>query len=135
MRIEGWERQLHAIIDEARGRKYVIGKHDCALFVIAAIARITGNDYGEQIRGAYKTRAGSLRLVAELGRTLGEAVENVTGAVRVGPARCMRGDPVLYVAEDGQEHLGLCVGDQAAVLAEDGLLFISMERIACGWNL
>lgn len=135
MRVEGWERQLNAVIAEARERRYVIGNHDCALFVIAGIKRITGNDYGKQVRGAYKTRAGSLRLIGTLGRTLAEAVESITGAQRVGPGRVMRGDPVLYVAEDGQEHLGLCLGGQAAVLGENGLLFISMDRISCGWNL
>ena len=126
---------MHAVIEEARDRRYAIGRHDCALFVIAAVERITGKDYGKRVRGGYKTVAGSLRLIASMGHGLQQAVERVTGEPAIRPGRVMRGDPVLYVDDGGREHLGLCVGDQAAVLAEDGLMFVSMDRIDCGWNL
>lgn len=137
MRIEGWERRLYALIESARHEAYIIGKHDCALFAIKAVEVVTGVDYSERVRGKYKTVRGSLRLVSVLskGKGLEGAVTKIVGIESVGPLFAQRGEPMLYIEDTGGEHLGICVGDKCAVLAEDGLQFVSITDCKCCWRV
>lgn len=139
MRTEGWEERLFALIKEAKTKPYVIGEHDCALFAIDIQLAITGIDMGEKIRGKYKTKKGSLRLIARLGKEdrllpLRGATTALTGQPPISPVKSKRGDPVLWVDSEDVEHLGICVGAEVVLLTEDGLQTIPLAQCVCGWN-
>lgn len=136
-RPEGWEQRLQAEVERARARPYAIGQHDCALFAIACVRAVTGVDYGQGIRGAYRSERGSRRLIVKRGGDggLAGAVTRTLGMAPVSIRRARRGDPVLYRDAAGEDHLGVCLGGQAAVLGTQGLIFIGMAACRCAWNV
>ena len=141
-RVEGWEGKLNAALEGARHEPYRIGAHDCALWVAAVIADCTGVDYRPAFAGLYRSRRASLRLIARLGGGRGSGGKGLAGAVSavlerepVPVLRAMRGDPVLWPEPGGDEHLGICVGAHVAILGEQGLQFIRLERCVQAWNV
>jgi hypothetical protein len=44
MRIAGWQEALVQVFDEAHGRRFIWGKHDCCQFAARCVAAITGED-------------------------------------------------------------------------------------------
>jgi Domain of unknown function (DUF6950) len=137
MRVEGWEQMLFEAVEEARGKEYVLGKHDCALFAIDLLSKITGVDYGAKVRGKYKTLTGAKGLIKRLGKgtnkQLGKAVSAVLMLQPSSALRGHRGDPLL-ITLDKVEHIGICVGSEGVVLAPEGLLFIPLNQFQMCWN-
>lgn len=137
MRVSGWENLMYEAIEDARHKEYEVGVHDCALFAIRVLQTITGTNYGKGITGEYNDKRSSLRLVAKLagrGKSLLAAVSKILDVQPVNILKARRGDPVLYVDDSGVEHVGICVGSEAAVLAEKGLLFVSLAHCSCAWS-
>lgn len=137
MRVEGWEKILFEAVEEARDKEYVLGSHDCALFAIDLLGKITGVDYGEKVRGKYKTLSGAKVLIKKLGggtnKQLGKAVSEVLMQDPLGSLWGQRGDP-LIITIDKVEHIGICVGAEGVVLTEEGLLFIPLDQFQYCWN-
>ncbi len=129
--------KVYAAVEAARDKPYVIGQHDCALFVVGIVKEMTGRDYSDKFKGKYKTMKGSLKVIRRLAGPVGTLEQAVTNILSINPLRvswAMRGSPVLYI-EDEQEHLGICLGDKAAVLHEEGLKFIPLHECKVCWNI
>lgn len=137
MRVEGWEKILFEVIEDARDKKYNLGKHDCALFAIDLLSKITGIDYGSKVRGKYKNLTEAKKLIKKLGKgtnkQLHKAVSEVLCALPTSSFRGHRGDPLL-IELDNVEHIGICVGAEGVVLTPDGLLFIALDKFKYCWN-
>jgi len=130
-------RDLNEIINEARYKRYKLGEHDCALFAINTIKEIHGIDYGENIRGCYFSRFGYLRLWKSFGcRTMKEMVRVITKKRTQGMRRVKRGDLVLFLDDEKNEHLGICVGDKVAIVTlSDKLTFVDILDCSCCWRM
>lgn len=137
MRVEGWEKILFEEIEKARNKKYVLGRHDCALFAINLLAKITGIDYSLQVKGKYKNLTEAKKLIKKLGKGSNKALNKAVSAVLhsdpLGSLWGRRGDP-LVIELDDVEHIGICVGAEGVVLTSKGLLFIPLDKFQYSWN-
>lgn len=135
-RLEGWEARLAAVIEEARGEAYVLGRHDCFRVVCRGVQALTGVDLWSAWAGTYRTRAQALRRIAEFGGgSFDDAFSRLFGVAPVAVQLARRGDVVKYLDRGGTPHLGLCNGPTVAVLEETGLAFVELSACESCWRI
>jgi hypothetical protein len=122
-----WPERLAEVVASAQDRPYVLGWWDCLRFCCAAIDAMTGTDLWPRFAG-YKTKRQALVTIARIAPSLGDAVSIVLAREPIVPMQAGRGDVVLYVDNDGESHLGLCLGSKVGVLAPDGLLQLPLDH-------
>ena len=96
MRREDWLARLEALIADAERKLFEWGQHDCCTFAMDAVEAVTGRHPLPELRGAYASRLGAARWLAERGfEDLPSALDVYAGARRPGPRLAQRGDVVL----------------------------------------
>lgn len=135
MRAEGWEGRLNAVIDAARATPYALGTHDCFRVACATVHALTGVDRWAEWQGRYRSRREALALIAEHGRSFEAAASAFFGEPASDVRHARRGDLVCVQTEDGEKHLGVCLGINAAVLGPDGLAFVPTMTCLCCWRI
>lgn len=133
MRLEGWEGRLNELVEQARGRAYALGEWDCFKFSCEAIKALTGVDRWPEFAG-YKTRREMLAGLAAHGSTFEDAGDWFFGCARKSWKFARRGD-VACVSERDVKHLGVVLGDVVALLSDEGLLFVPVDRANCVWSV
>lgn len=133
MKQPGWELRLHDAIEDARGRPFQWGSHDCATWAFDVAARLTGTESQSRIwLGRYRTAAGAERLKRRLGwSTRREGGEALLGAPLATPLLAQRGDIVL----GPDEAFGICTGADAAFVGPAGLVFVKLAACAAAWRI
>lgn len=134
VRREGWERRLLAIVDEARGRPFELGVHDCFRLACRVVQELTGIDRWPEFAG-YKTKREELALLARHGSSFEAAMTWFFGAPAVDVRWARRGDVVCAVTADEEKALGVCLGAQAAFLAPEGLVYVPVLTCVCAWKV
>ena len=134
-RFPGWEDILSKRIKEADKKPYVIGVHDCAIFAAETLSLISPFDFTLVFKGKYKTRIGSLKFIRKYGKTLEEAVSTIIGIKSTSPTLSVRGGIVIIKDEEVMEHIGICLGDRSAFLAENGLIYIKTLDCIATWRI
>lgn len=135
-RREGWERRLQDVVQAAQGQPYRLGEHDCFRFACAAVEALTGEDRWAEWAGRYITRHRALRLLHEYGGGgFTEAFNKFFGAEPVVRGLARRGDVLEYVDAAGEQHLGVCIGAEVAVLGEAGLAFVKLSQCRHAWRV
>lgn len=129
----GWEIRLHERIEDARGRPFVWGTHDCLTWsadVMAAL--IGGQSLADDWRGRYKTELGARRLLKRKGFSAHcDAVTAHLGPALPAPAFAQRGDLVAGPADE----IGICIGSQAAFIGPEGLYARALTKCATAWRI
>jgi len=134
-RLPGWESRLAALIETARSEPYELGRHDCFRLACASIEALTGIDHWPRWAGRYGTRRDALKLIAEFHREgFTAAASKLFGREPVAPLLARRGD-IVELVQAGEQHLGVAVGAEAAVLGEAGLAFIPLSECAHCWRI
>ena len=133
-RIPGWELRLAAAVEGARGRPFVWGQHDCALWAFDLRRDLTGGDDTAQLwRGRYRTARGAVRVMRRLGwSSLEAAGRDLLGAPLPSLHLAQRGDLVLANSGLG---FGICLGARAAGIAPSGLVLMSLSACAFAWRI
>jgi cell wall-associated NlpC family hydrolase len=126
VRLHDWPERLAAVVAAAQQQPYELGQHDCLRFTCQCIATMTAVDFWPRFAG-YRTRLQALRTIASIAPSLAQAVSLVLGVPPVAPLLARRGDVLLY-ADEGGEHLGVCVGSTAAVLGPQGLAHVPLDH-------
>jgi hypothetical protein len=129
-RLDGWENRLADVVAGAHSQPYRLGQWDCLRFTCACVEALTGVDFWPDFAGKYTTRLEALRAIASKGKDLSKAL---TAVIKVDPAPMVtacRGDVVLY-RDDAGEHLGVCLGQDVAVLERSGLLYVPILNEHC----
>lgn len=135
MRIAGWEGRLAEVIEGARSRPYALGEHDCFRLACEVVRALTGRELWLHFAGTYRTRREALRKIAELGNSPEEAAASLFGEpIPIGLAG--RGDLVL-VRADGDHHLGVVLGEEIAMLGEQGVVSFRRDdaRLVCAFGV
>jgi hypothetical protein len=134
IRRNDWPERLAEEVARAQDQPYVLGTWDCLRFSCACIESMTGVDYWPRFAG-YSTRREALRTILLIAPTLGDAVTLVLGVPPQPPAFAGRGDVMLY--NDGEDHLGICIGATVAVLGADHLAFVPRAdpRLLHAWRI
>lgn len=132
----GWERRLLRALEAARSTPYALGRHDCFRFACAAVEALTGEDLWPAWAGRYRTRRGALRLIhAYAGAGFTEAFSKLFGASPVRASLARRGDVLEYVDPRAEQHLGVALGADVAVLGERGLAFVRLSACRHAWAI
>lgn len=135
-RLPYWESALNDCIEAARYKEYKIGKHDCALFVVEVIKRISGLDLLGRLKDKYNNKAESLKFIKELGgKGLKEAVVFILGYNDISVTLATQGDLLIYKDFKKEEHLGICVGHKTVFLGESGLVFVNTLDCSYAWRI
>lgn len=134
MRLQGWEKRLDTLIEDARSRQYRIGEHDCFRLACAAVKTLTGRDRWPEFRGRYATQREAMRLLAKHGTTFEAAGDWFFGSDRIQPSFARRGD-IMVIEDEQHKHLGVCVGAVTAFLAPGGLVFVPTLSCTTGWRI
>lgn len=115
MRLSDWETRLAEYIASKRHEPFAYGKNDCCYFAFGAVEAVTGEDKMSEFRGKYRTLAGSLRALRDIGAgDLESTMDTKFPTIPVGKAG--RGDIVFF---DGS--IGVVAGDFAWFVSDDGL--------------
>lgn len=133
MRLDGWESRLSLLIEEARHRPYALGEHDCFRLACRAVEALTGVDRWPEFAG-YTTKREALALLARHGSSFEGAFDKLAGE-RVEARLARRGDLVCVQSEDGEKHLGVVTGQDAAFLAPEGIRWVSVAACRCAWRV
>ena len=141
MRLEGWEGRLDAVIDAARHEAYELGRHDCFRFACQVVHALIGVDRWPEFAG-YRTHREALAKIAAYGSSFEAAGDWFFGVGRSTARLARRGDIVALRTKDGMKHLGICIGERVAVLAEEGLTFLPLTEdpqapvtMICSWRI
>lgn len=114
-RISTWEQALSDYIGSKRNEPFVYGVNDCCMFAAGAVHVMTGVDPMAEFRGKYKSLAGSVRALKEIGE--GDLEKTIDGKFPVIPvSSAQRGDIAFF---DGS--LGIIDGGFAWFVSDDGL--------------
>ncbi len=139
MRLDGWESRLMAVIDAAQRAPYVLGENDCSRLACTVVETLTGVDHWPRIAGprGYKTKRQALARIAKIAPSLGEAVGAVLGVSPTPTLSAQRGDIVLFRDERGEDHLGICIGREVALMGADGTITAEIDdaRLMCSWRV
>ena len=117
---------LHQYVSAALRRPFEPGRHDCACFVAGWVAIRTGAD---PMRGwRYRTLRGGMQALRRRGfATLADAVSTMLPEA----PRARPGD-VVWI--DGAA-LGICAGEHAYCVGEEGLRVVNMARASRFWRV
>lgn len=124
MRREGWESILAAEIDKARALAFDWQAHNCALWAADVVLALTGMDHARPYRGKIKSELSAARLLKKT--PLAARVPLPRKPV----AFAQRGDVALYAGA-----LGICIGQHAAFLGQEGLRFVPVLDCDMAWEV
>ena len=132
MRVHDWPERLALAVEAERQASFQWGVHDCCLFAADVVLAITGTDHAAIFRGRYDSEHGAMRLIAGHGSI--EAL--ITGLLgpAAHPSRAGRGDVVLADLALGPT-LGICLGNECAFKAPEGLLFQPRAVAHLAWKV
>jgi hypothetical protein len=135
-RIDGWELRLDLVMSGARAKRYVLGEWDCFRLACAVIEALTGEDRWPEFSG-YTTKRQALHAIARYGRTFEDAGDWFFRTGRMQPSLARRGDIVALQDEDGEKHLGVCLGHRIAFMSDSGLEFVLLTSplLLCAWRV
>lgn len=132
-RLPDWPEQLVRFVDEARGRPFEWGEHDCVTAAADWVAQCTGVDPIADLRGRWTSAAEAARVIAELGG-LEPAITARLGAPLKSPLFAQRGDLAL-LRIDGRQTLAVVIGADVVGPGEDGLVPLPVASAEVAWRV
>lgn len=135
MRIEGWEGRLWKVLEAAQARPYELGVHDCFRVACEVIEALTGRDDLWARFSGYRTREEARAYIARYGSSFERCFDHVFGVEAQNIRLARRGDIVALQTADGEKHLAVCLGVEAACLGPEGLLRVPTLTCLCAWRV
>lgn len=133
MRQVNWLESLLSFVESRRGSPHVWGKNDCCLFAADAILAMTGIDHAADFRGTYSTEAQANEIIGRYG-SLDAFLTHFLGEP-AGPVCARRGDVVTFLAPNGLECVGVCLGTSIACPGDAGLNILPMSAATKSWRV
>lgn len=133
-RFDDWPARLHAFVRARQSLPYVYGETDCASFAQAAILEMTGIDVMPGVvRPTSRIAAARFLLAGGYGDIEGLATE-LLGPPLESARLAGRGDIISFEA-NGECHLGVVTGLDAATPGKDGILWVHRALWRRGWRV
>ncbi len=114
-RLPDWEFRLAEYLRWARRQPFSYGTFDCALFAAGAVKATTGYDGAAEFRGHYRTMAGSVRALRNIGA--GDLEATFDSHLPERPAVQARSGDIV---SDG-ENIGVCNGIRSFFVTDNGI--------------
>jgi hypothetical protein len=135
MRVDGWERRLTEVLETARSRPYEIGHWDCFRMACETVAAITGRpSRWAEWEGKYRDERSAVDILKQYGGFM-KAFSLLFEAEPIEVKQARRGDICVYRDMSRMRHLGVCVGQNVALLGTRGLEFIPTTLCLCAWRI
>lgn len=131
-RLRDWPERLAELVQARLREPFAWGSNDCCIFAADVVQALTGHDPAAELRGAYDGPVSAARALA--GQQPAELAAGVLGQALDSPAMAQRGDVVCGLV-DGQQRLGVCVGELWCGPGEDGLVFEPMSTAWQAWRV
>lgn len=129
IRKTNWEEELSDYIASKRDEPFEYGVNDCCMFAAGAVEAMTGENPMEEFVGSYKTLAGSVRALKNIGEgSLEATLDTKFDEVEIG--RAQRGDLAFF---DGS--VGVVLGGFAYFVTDEGLERISRDYWDKCWRV
>lgn len=136
MRLPGWEDRLVGVMAAARAMPYELGRHDCFRLACAVVQALTGEDLYAPWAGAYSSKRMALRLIAEFeSRGFTAAASKFFGSEPQPVPLGRRGDICEFVDGEGEQHLGVVLGSNVALLSPVGLDYLPRDAAKHCWRI
>ncbi len=141
MRLDNWQSNLSALIEDKRNEPFAFPTHNCLMWAFSAIEAVTGQDLSLSYRGKYKdekTAALLLRKVDDVKTSKALLIKKLGKARPIAFAR--HGDIVLVDAKFAKLELpgdfrlfgpvpGVCYGSVSYFVGELGLVQVDTLRL------
>lgn len=134
-RLPGWEDRLVEVIAAARETPYKLGRHDCFSLACGVVKALTGEDLYAPWAGRYSSKRGALRLIAEFAGDFTTAASKFFGSEPQPVPLGRRGDICEFVDGDGEQHLGIVLGVNIALLSPIGLDYLPRDAAKHCWRI
>lgn len=136
-RYQNWPTLLDGFIREVRHRKFVRGRHDCALFACDCIDVMTGSDIARDFRGQYRSGKKAYALVKEKGHDdLLSLADARVGNRLDSPNKAGRGDMVAVPCREGHALAIVdLTGKYAVTAGKDGLQWYPADQWLAAWKV
>lgn len=141
MRVNNWQSQLHAYLQEHAHARFKYGCIDCGIFVADAVQVLTGVDPAADLRGKYANRREAFAAIKALcGKPTMEAVAGYlaekSGMREIPVAFARRADAVL-IGAGAKSHLGIVAmhGTHIVAPGKSGLVYLSKDRATRAWRI
>lgn len=108
------------------------GKTDCLQFCADVVKAITGTDHLDKFP-VYDSQLAAAKILVEAGG-LRPLISSVLGDEKPA-AWAKRGDVVVCVDSNGDQHAGICLGPVWAGPTEAGLIFPPMTKAIAAWTV
>lgn len=129
MRLSDWEGRLSAYIVSKRDEPFAYGTNDCCTFCGGAVEAVTGKDAMSEFRGQYKSLAGSVRALQQIGK--GDLESTIDSKFPIIPiSHTQRGDLAFF---DGS--VGVIMGAFAWFVSDDGLERVPRSMWDKAWSV
>jgi hypothetical protein len=132
-RLSNWESAFADFLAERRFMPFEYGRHDCALFGADCALALTGTDPAPDFRGKYRTLAGSIRALRNIGE--GDLESTFDARFSVKPAAFARRGDLVF----NGEAIGVCIGAEAVFVGEEngapGLVKFPMSAMSKAWTI
>jgi hypothetical protein len=135
MRLEGWEERLAGVIAAAKVKPYVLGEFDCFCLACSTVQALTGRDLWTPWAGSYRSKHEALLRIVEFGGDFTAAFTKLFGGAPMPMALGWRGDVCEFAEESGEQHLGIILGVNVALLGPDGLEYRPREVCRHCWRI
>lgn len=133
-RYSDWPERLAHFIQDRTHQTFAYGRHDCGLLVADWVRAATGTDPAADLRGRYRSVAGSVAVVRRAGHA--DLTELVTARLGppLAPLLARRGD-IVELPGDSGPALGICIGMDAVAMGPDGLVTVPMANAVRAWRV
>lgn len=127
-----WRATFDALVQARMRTPFAWGVHDCCLFAADCVQARTGRDPAADLRGAYRSERGALRVLARIGGLAGAGAR--CGAEI--PPLCAGACDVGIVRDAGRELLAVCTGEVwlAPSMAQAGLAALPLDAATRAWR-
>lgn len=134
VRYPHWPELLATFIAGRALVPFAYGRSDCGMLAADWIVAATGVDMAADLRGRYRSAAGSVAIIRRAGHTsLSDLVTARLGAP-VAPLLAQRGD-IVEMPGDSGPALGICTGADAVCLGPAGLVTVPMTNAVRAWRV
>lgn len=136
MRTVDWRPRMEENLQRVKSTPFEWGVHDCALFAASHVNVISADpehrNLDEVFKGKYSTALGSIKALKQQGYdSLRDLLKSKFEEIH--PVFAGRGDLVIALDEEGNQAIGICLGEHCGFLRPEGYGYLIRTSQMIKW--